>query len=281
MSMAFPPFDPDPPKPGRKPRTFRGVPLRMLAPNMLTLIALCAGLTAMRMAIEGRLELAVAGILFAAVLDAMDGRVARLLKSTSRFGAELDSLADFVNFGVAPAFVIFVWLTDSLGSIGWIASLVYALCAALRLARFNVQLGNADRPSWAINFFVGVPAPAAAMSMLLPIYLHLLGVPFAIEGAPLVLLYQLVIAFLMVSSLPTFSGKKIGERIPREWVLPVLVAVVIVAALLFSFPWIFLTSVTLLYLAGLPFAAMSYRRMAKRYRKDDSRGPEDEPAETA
>lgn len=265
MTLPFPPFDPEQPDSRRRKRAFRGVPLRMLAPNMLTLLALCAGLTSIRMSIEARYDLAIAAIIFAALLDGIDGRVARLLKSSSRFGAELDSLADFLNFGVAPAILLHVWALDALGSVGWIGALVYAMCVALRLARFNVQLDGPARPAWTAAYFVGVPAPAGALVVLLPVYLHLVGVPRLVETAPVVLGYQLAIAFLMVSRLPSFSGKTVGERIPREYVLPVFVAVVIVVALLISFPWEVMAAATLAYLGSLPLAYGSHQRLLREH----------------
>src|SRR5450432_4561608 len=171
--MVFPPFDPNPPP---RRRRFKAIPVRTLVPNVITLLALCAGLTAIRLAVEDKLEWAVAAIVFAALLDGIDGRVARMLKGTSRFGAELDSLADFVNFGVAPALILYFWGLQELKSAGWIAALVFAICAALRLARFNVMIEDPDRPAWAGNYFVGMPAPAGAITVLLPIYLNFLGV---------------------------------------------------------------------------------------------------------
>ena len=252
--MLFPPFEPDRDEPKR--RRFRPIPVRTLVPNVLTLLALCAGLTAVRLAIEGRLELALAAIVFAAVLDGIDGRIARLIKGTSRFGAELDSLADFVNFGVAPALILYFWDLHELQSAGWIAALVFAICAGLRLARFNVAIDDPNRPAWVANFFVGMPAPAGAITVLLPIYVRLLGGP---EWAPITFLYTLLIAFLMVSRLPVFSGKRVGTRVPREMVLPVFVIVVLFVALLLSYPWIVLTLGTLAYLACLPLGFWSYR----------------------
>src|SRR6266542_5312448 len=173
--MLFPPFEPD--RDGRGRRRFRPIPVRTLVPNLITLLALCAGLTAVRLAIEGKLEFALAAIVLAAVLDGIDGRLARLIKGTSRFGAELDSLADFVNFGVAPALILYFWDLHELRSAGWIAALAFAICAGLRLARFNVSTDDPNRPAWASNFFVGMPAPAGAITVLLPIYLYFLGVP--------------------------------------------------------------------------------------------------------
>src|SRR6202045_54796 len=158
-------------------RRFRRIPVRTLVPNVITLLALCAGLTAIRMAFENRYVLALAAIVFAAFLDGIDGRLARFLKGTSRFGAELDSLADFVNFGVAPALILYLWGLHELKSAGWIAALVFAICAALRLARFNVMIEDPNRPAWAGNYFVGMPAPAGAITVLLPIYVQFLGVP--------------------------------------------------------------------------------------------------------
>jgi CDP-diacylglycerol--serine O-phosphatidyltransferase len=263
MSMPFPPFEPDPPEPSKR-RSIRGVPVRMLLPSMLTLLALCSGLTSIRMSFEGKFDIAIAAIVLAAVLDALDGRVARLLKSTSRFGAELDSLTDFVNFGVAPSILLYAWQLDSLGNIGWIAGLVFAVCAALRLARFNVALDEGDRPAWAGRFFVGVPAPAGAMTVLLPVYLHLVGLPLPEASAPVVLVYELAIGFLMVSRLPSYSGKQFGSRVPRDVVLPVFLAVVHFAALLIAFPWLVLTLSSLTYLATLPFARAAHRRLVAR-----------------
>src|SRR6266700_1409260 len=195
--MLFPPFEPDRNEPRR--RRFRPIPVRTLVPNLITLLALCAGLTAIRLAVEQKLEWALAAIVFAALLDGIDGRIARLLKGTSRFGAELDSLADFVNFGVAPALILYFWSLHELGNAGWIAALVFAICAGLRLARFNVMLDDPNRPAWAANFFVGMPAPAGAIIVLLPIYIHFLGMPLLVVIPPIIFVYTLAIAFLMVS----------------------------------------------------------------------------------
>jgi CDP-diacylglycerol--serine O-phosphatidyltransferase len=256
-SMQLSPFDPD--RPDGKRRRFRPIPVRTLVPNVITLLALCAGLTGVRLAVEGHLEFALYAIVFAAFLDGIDGRIARFLKGTSRFGAELDSLADFFNFGVAPALILYFWGLNDLRSVGWIAAMVFAICAGLRLARFNVMIDDPNRPIWAGNFFTGVPAPAGAILVLLPIYLFFLGVPRGVIAAPLVLVYTLAVAFLMVSRLPVFSGKRVGKRVPPEMVLPVLVVVVLFFALLLAFPWWVLTIGTLLYLACLPLGWLSYR----------------------
>jgi CDP-diacylglycerol--serine O-phosphatidyltransferase len=236
----------------------------MLLPNLVTLLALCAGLTAIRLAIEEKLEWAVAAIVVAALLDGIDGRIARLLKGTSRFGAELDSLTDFVNFGVAPALIVYFWDLHTLKSAGWIAAMVFAICTGLRLARFNVMVEDADKPAWAANFFTGIPAPAGAITVLLPIYLYFLGVPRLSFLAPVTLVYTLAIAFLMVSRLPVFSGKRVGKRIAPEMVLPVFVAVVLFFALLVAYPWEVLTIGTVLYLGSLPFGWLAYRNLAPR-----------------
>src|ERR1700736_3441353 len=218
-AMLFPPFEPDREEPRR--RRFRAIPVRMLVPNVITLLALCAGLTAIRLAIEDRLDPALYAIVFAALLDAVDGRIARMIKGTSRFGAELDSLADFVNFCVAPALILYFLQLKALQSASWIAAIGFATGAGLRLARFNVAIEDPNRPAWAANCFVGMPAPAGAITVLLPIYLQFLGLP---TPSPLTFLYTLAIAILMVSRLPVYSGKKL-TRVPREMVLPVFVVV--------------------------------------------------------
>jgi CDP-diacylglycerol--serine O-phosphatidyltransferase len=260
--MIFSPFEPDRPEPKR--RRFRQIPFRTLVPNLITLLALCAGLTGIRLAIEGKLEWALYAIVFAAALDGIDGRIARMLKGTSRFGAELDSLADFFNFGVAPALILYLWGLHELGNVGWIAAMVFAICASLRLARFNVMIDDPNRPAWAGNFFVGIPAPAGAITVLLPIYVSFLGMPRFFFVAPVTLLYTLAIAFLMVSRLPVFSGKRVGKRVAPDMVLPLFVLVVLFFALLISYPWMVLTIGTMIYLASLPLGWMSYRNYERK-----------------
>jgi CDP-diacylglycerol--serine O-phosphatidyltransferase len=232
-------------------------------PNVLTLLALCAGLTSIRMSIEGRYDYAIAAIAIAALLDALDGRVARFLKSSSRFGAELDSLTDFVNFGVGPAVLLYVWALDEVRSLGWIAALIFAICAALRLARFNVALDTANKPEWQSNFFVGVPAPAGAMISLLPLYMEFVGTPHGFWTAPVVLVYTVAIGLLMVSRVPTWSGKLIGKRIARDQVLPFFVAAVLIVALVLSYPWQMLTVLTFIYLVSLPISWNAWERRMK------------------
>jgi CDP-diacylglycerol--serine O-phosphatidyltransferase len=267
MAMHQPPLE------DQRRRRFRRIPVRTLAPNLVTLLALCAGLTGIRMAFENRYGLALAAIVFAAILDGLDGRLARFLKGTSRFGAELDSLADFVNFGVAPALIVYFWGLHDLKSAGWIAAMVFAICAGLRLARFNVMSVDPDRPAWTANFFVGVPAPAGAIIVLLPIYAAFLGLPRSQFVTWAMLVYTLVIAGLMVSRLPVFSGKRVGTRVPPEMVGPAVILVVLCVALLIAYPWILLTAGTLVYLVSLPFGWVSYRGYERRSR--------DSKAETA
>jgi CDP-diacylglycerol--serine O-phosphatidyltransferase len=241
----------------RRLQRLRQIPVRILVPNIITLLALCAGLSGIRLAIEGRLELALGAIVFAAMLDAIDGRIARMIKGTSRFGAELDSLADFVNFGVAPALILYFWGLNALGNLGWIAAIVFAICGGLRLARFNVSIEDPNRPAWAGNFFTGMPAPAGAITVLLPIYLFFLNVTIPVV---LTLIYVLAIAALMISRLPVLSGKKMGTRVRPDMVLPVVVMAVLFIVLLVSYPWPVLAVGTVLYLAALPLGFFSYRR---------------------
>lgn len=246
----------DPPQ-----RRFRMVPVRYLLPNLITLLALCSGVTAIRLAVEARYELAVACVMLAVVLDAVDGRLARLLKGTSRFGAELDSLADFVNFGVAPAILLYVWSLNSLKTLGWVICLVLAIACALRLARFNVALDDPNKPAWAGRFFTGAPAPAGAGLALLPFYLGFLGLIDDGHGWALIVgPYVVAVALLMVSQVPTFSGKNMG-RIPGDKVLPVLGIAVLAVVMLIAYPWEFLTVVSIAYIVLIPVSIRSYRRL--------------------
>ncbi len=265
METPFPPFDPDGDDNKTAPSDdaavrLRDIPLRTILPNLLTLLAICSGLTSIRFAIEGRIELAVVAIIFAGILDGIDGRVARFLKSSSRFGAEMDSLADFVNFGVAPAMLLYFTLLSEVHSIGWIAALIYASCACLRLARFNVMLDNPDAPKWVSNFFTGVPAPAGAVVALLPVYLMLMGVEKTETYAWLAVGFTLLCGFFMVSNIPTFSGKNITMKVRGDLVLPLMICVVLMAAFLFSYPWKVLTVIAILYLASVPFSVRSWRQ---------------------
>src|ERR1700742_2684483 len=183
----------DPKSPEMRRRRFRPIPVRMLVPNFITLLAICAGLTAIRLSTEGRMGLAVGAIVFAAILDGIDGRVARMIKGQSKFGAELDSLADFVNFGVAPGLILYFWQLHELHDGGWIAAMVFAISGGLRLARFNASIHDPNQPPHASNYFTGVPAPAGAVTALLPVYLSFLGLWTL--PAPVTAVYTLVIAF--------------------------------------------------------------------------------------
>lgn len=267
MSGPFQPLEPDDKDGlGRNlvdPVKKRPISLRAILPNMVTLLALCAGLTSIRLAMEGRFEFAVFAMVLAAVLDGLDGRVARLLKSSSKLGAELDSLTDFVNFGVAPGMILYLWLLHDLRSLGWIAALVFAICMALRLARFNVANASKSKrkaDEWQDNYFTGVPAPAGAMCALLPLSLQKIGVPIDSDWAILILIYVLFIGFLVVSTVPTFSGKKLGSGIPRDFALPLMVGLVLWAALLASYPFTVVTVMTLIYIGLLPVGIRSFRK---------------------
>ncbi len=263
MSDLFPPFEPERVEPKRA--RFKSIPFRLIAPNLVTLLALCLGLTAMRLVVEGKLETATICILIAAALDGVDGRLARMLKGTSRFGAELDSLSDFVNFGVATGYVLWIFVLHDLKSFGWIIVLTLACAMALRLARFNVMIDDPDRPDWQKNFFVGMPAPAGAITAMLPLYLHAIGLPVQDYGAPFVGLYILFIAFLTISRIPCYAGKTLGARIPRDMVLPIFVAVVVIAGLLFAYTFEMLTLVVVAYLALIPLSVARYRKLEREH----------------
>ncbi|AOO81718.1 CDP-alcohol phosphatidyltransferase family protein [Bosea vaviloviae] len=263
MSDLFPPFEPE--RVESKRARFKPIPFRLIAPNVVTLLALCLGLTAMRMVVEGKLEIATVCILIAAALDGVDGRLARMLKGTSRFGAELDSLSDFVNFGVATGYVLWIFVLHDLKSFGWIIVLTLACAMALRLARFNVMIDDPNRPDWQKNFFVGMPAPAGAITAMLPLYLQFIGLPVAEYGAPFVGLYILFIAFLTISRIPCYAGKTLGTRVPRDKVLPIFVAVVVVAGLLFAYPFEMLALIVVAYLALLPLSVARYRKLERQH----------------
>ena len=241
-------------------RKLRQLPVRSLAPNILTVLGLCAGLTALRFALQGEFEKAIIAVIVAAVIDALDGRVARFLKGATKFGAELDSLVDFVNFGVVPVLVLYLWNLQDLGGLGWIAVLGFAVCCALRLARFNTALEAPDKPVWSSKFFVGVPAPSGAGLAILPVVLAFLGWDWIADSPFLVALYTGAIAALMVSHIPTFSFK--GMSVRRDMVMPILLIVGLGAAVLLSYPWGFLTALGLGYLALIPFSILRYRRYA-------------------
>ncbi|RKQ72725.1 CDP-diacylglycerol--serine O-phosphatidyltransferase [Oceanibaculum indicum] len=243
----------------RAPR-LKGLSINRLIPNILTVLALCAGLTAIRFALNGEWQQAVIAIFAAAILDGLDGRMARLLKATSKFGAELDSLSDFISFGVAPAVVLYMWGMSGVAGFGWAVVLFFATCAALRLARFNTKLGDPELPAYAYNYFSGVPAPAGAGLALLPMILSFdLGYDTVLKHPALVIAWVFFIGLLMVSAIPTFSGKK--ARIPQGLVIPMLIVVGLLVAALVNAPWRTLSGLGLLYLLCIPFSVRSYRRL--------------------
>ncbi len=263
IDAPFQPFDPD--DEGNtdskgEPKRIRDIPIKTLFPNLITLLAICSGLTAIRFSVENRFELAIGAIVLAAILDGLDGRVARFLKSATRFGAQMDSLADFLNFGVAPAMLLYFWTLSQAGNFGWICALIYVICAALRLARFNVMLENPDQPEWQKNFFLGVPAPAAALSVLLPVYLGQMGFDIIRELPHVSAIYALIIGLLMVSNLPTWSGKQVGQSIRRDLVFPIMIGGVLAVAFLLANPWESLTLASVAYLVSLPFSLKSWRK---------------------
>ena len=240
-------------------RRFRRIPMRIVLPNLVTLLAMCLGMTSIRLATEGQYEFAVYSIITAAILDGLDGRIARALEGTTRFGAELDSLADFVDFGVAPALLLYFWSLHENRSLGWFAALIFAVAGALRLARFNAMTDDMTRPAWTGHFFVGMPAPAGAILVMLPLYLHL-GVGLANDRAyvPYEIAYVLLVAFLMASRLPHFSGKKIG-RVPREWFIPVLFGTIATLLLIITYPTQMLIFVSGAYLLLIPLSVSRFR----------------------
>lgn len=241
----------------KKPR----LSLNVMIPNMLTLLALCSGLTAIRFAYEGRWEHACLAIFAAAVLDALDGRIARLLKGTSKFGAELDSLADILSFGVAPGMMLYFWSLETVGRFGWILVLIYAMACALRLARFNTAAEDPNPPAWACNFFAGVPAPMAAGLVLLPMVISFNMIPDIARRPEVVSVFVLVVSFLMVSNIPTFSFKKVKLR--PSLILPLMVVVGLIIASLLSVPWVTLSAILATYIVSIPLAVRSHRAISK------------------
>jgi CDP-diacylglycerol--serine O-phosphatidyltransferase len=243
----------------------RGENLRKLIPNIITLASIVCGLTSIQMAIADRWHDAVLLILVATILDTVDGALARLLNATSKFGAELDSLADFLSFGIAPATLMYLWILDEAGRVGWIAALVFVLCAALRLARFNVQSEDMDsKPEWARYFFSGVPAPAGSGLILLPVIIYLqidMDLSEYNYASPLIGLWTLVIAGLMVSNIPTFSSKQV--RLPGG-MIPSLAIAGLFFAMLVHAPWITLTIFGILYACLIPVSMRVYASREKR-----------------
>ncbi len=245
----------------------RGIPLRAVVPNAVTVLALSFGLTGVRFAIGGQWDMAVAAILMAAVLDGIDGRIARLLKASSRFGAELDSLSDVTAFGVAPTLLMYLWALQHLpGRLGWVIALAHAVACALRLARFNAQIDAEDQPHKRLGYLTGIPAPAAAGLTLTPLYLYFWLEPVWLQDpavrASVVAVLALLVAFMMVSNLPTYSWGSV--RLRPAWRLPALAAAGLMAGALFTNPWATLTIISAIYAVTIPFAFRSYARVKAR-----------------
>ena len=260
-------------RPRQRPR-FKGLSFNRVVPNLLTMVGLCAGLTAIRFGLEDRFAAAAVAIAVAACIDGLDGRLARLLKATSRFGAEFDSLTDFLCFGVAPAIVLYLWSLRSVGGFGFVPCLMFAVCMALRLARFNASLDAEHHPGYTYNFFTGVPAPAGAALALFPLFVGLeakaLGWAWLLNAARFPAFCAVVLigtALLLVSTLPVWSFKNF--KVPSEYVLPLLLGTGLYAALLVADPWIALAAAGLIYVLMLPFSARSFRRL-----KQAAEGPE-------
>lgn len=247
----------------------RGISFRAMIPNAITTLALCLGLTGVSLAIRGEWEKALAAIVFAGVLDGLDGRIARLLRAQSKFGAELDSLSDNIAFGTAPALILFLWSLQTAPRFGWLASLALAVCCALRLARFNARIDAAEQPHKSAGFNTGVPAPAGAGLAFVPIYLWLItGNELFRQWQP-VMAWTLFVALLMISSLPTFSWASI--RIRRDWRLFALAAIALLGAALIVAPWTTLLAAAALYLLMIPFGLSSYARVKRRRARSGGR----------
>lgn len=274
MKAPFHSFDPNGLNDQARGPRLREIPPRLLVPNLITVLAICAGLTGIRLAFENRYELAVIMVLCAAFLDGVDGRVARLMKATSSFGAQMDSLADIVNFGVAPALVLYVFILDQAHSLGWIAALIYTIAAGLRLARFNVMAERDNKVSWQSEYFVGVPAPAGAMLVLLPVYIGFMGVGDSKLFAYCSAGYTVIIGFLLVSRLPVWSGKVGTGGIRRDLALPLMLAFVIYIALLMSYTWEMMILTVGLYLLALPIGARSWQKKYGTYTIDGPADPD-------
>lgn len=252
---------------GRRENIRRGIPARAVAPNAITALALCSGLTGVRFAIAGDWEKALFAILIAGILDGLDGRVARMLNAQSRFGAELDSLSDVIAFGVSPAIIMFLWALSDIPpgpphSFVWVFALGYAVCAALRLARFNASIDTVDHPRKAAGFLTGVPAPTGAGMMLVPVALWLWSDVAFFRDPYFVCAWAALIGFLMISDLATYSWSSL--HISKGWRLPALLLVAMAGAALFNAPWHTLSALMLFYLATIPFSVLSYGRIRRR-----------------
>ncbi len=246
---------------------------RMILPNMLTLIGVCIGLSSIKFALDEKFELSIVAIIFAALIDGLDGRIARLIKGTSKVGKELDSLTDVISFGVAPSFVMYFWLLNNLGKFGWLLCLIYVVCVALRLARFNVS--SNEEPSWRDNFFEGVPSPAGGILVLMPLIFSLSGFDFFIISYNiLVPVFFISVSFLLISKFPTYSLKKI--IIPRSMTVFLLFGIVLFFGLLLIYPFkvIFLSG--FIYLSLIPISFLHYRKINKQKNINQDKNDDDE-----
>ena len=254
-------------------RGARPLPVLHFVPNMFTILGLCAGMTGMRFAFDGRWQMAVAFIIAAAIFDGLDGRSARLLKMTSKLGEQLDSLADFISFGVAPAVIVYLWVLHEVRGFGWAIALVFATCSALRLARFNAELEAPARPAWARHFFTGVPAPAAAGLALVPIMASFVIGGDIVRHWLISAVTLVVVAVLMVSRVPTFSVKRL--KINPSLVIPTIILGIFVTVLLITEVWLMLSLIGLVYLASIPVSWVMAQRM------EQSAAQAEPPAEAA
>lgn len=234
------------------------ISLIRLVPNAVTILALCCGLTAIRHGLEGRFEMSVAILFIAALLDGIDGRIARLMKVESKIGAQLDSLVDFLNFGIAPVLLVYMWGMADMERLGWLAMLTFTVCAALRLARFNVQAGDPDRPVWRDSFFTGMPSPAAGMLVLVPLILEFSGIPDMKRFYVAICFYTICLGALMVSNIPTPSAKRLSFRFKRRQSLVVLLTFGLLAGTLLTFPWVGLLLIGAVYILSLPVTAWQF-----------------------
>ena len=240
---------------------------RVILPNMLTLIGVCIGLTSIRFALDGKFEFAIIAIIFAALIDGLDGRIARLIKGTSKVGKELDSLTDMISFGVAPAFVMFFWKLDTLGRFGWLVCLIYVICVALRLARFNVN--SNQEPSWRDNFFEGVPSPAGGILVLTPLIISLTNFNYIELNYDIVVpAFFITTSLLLISKFPSYSFKKIV--IQRKTTIFLLFGIVLFFGLLLIYPFSIISISAVVYLLMLPISFFHYQKLKKQNQDKDS-----------
>ncbi len=233
---------------------------RVILPNILTLVGVCIGLSSIKFALDARYELAIIAIVFAAVMDGLDGRIARLIKGTSKVGKELDSLTDVISFGVAPAFIMYFWSLNSLGKIGWLLCLIYVVCVALRLARFNVN--SSEETSWRDNFFEGVPSPAGGILVLMPLIYSLSEFElFKINYEIIVPIFFVTVSFLLISKVPTYSLKKI--IVPRSMTIFLLFSIVLFFGILLFYPFKLMIISGMLYLCFVPISFAHYLKLDK------------------